>query len=285
VQYGNEGLTFDVTVSGPEGGTPVVLLHGFPEDATSWDLVVPLLHAAGCRTYRPDQRGYSPGASPRAVSAYRMSHLVVDVIALLDATSLEKVHLVGHDWGGAVAWAVAGLHPERVQSLTVCSTPHPEALSWACVHGSQALASWYMVVFAVPFLPEIVLAGRLDKSFVTADLPRDAAAHYADRFATRDEVRGPLNWYRAEGLVPAGGRLLRAALGGPPMPTISPSSVRTTFVWGARDVALKRLAAERTAQYVTGSYRFVELDAGHWLPELNAEQVAEAILDTVGATG
>jgi pimeloyl-ACP methyl ester carboxylesterase len=214
-----------------------------------------------------------------------MSHLVADVIALLDATSSETVHLVGHDWGGAVAWAVAGRHPERVESLTVCSTPHPEALSWACLHGSQALASWYMVAFAVPFLPEIVLAGRLDKSFVTADLPRDAAAHYARRFATRDEVRGPLNWYRAEGLVPAAGRLLRARLGGPPMATIPPSSVRTTFVWGARDVALKRLAAERTGQYVSGSYRFVELDAGHWLPELNAEQVAEAILDTVGATG
>jgi len=283
VQYGNEGLTFDVQLGGPENGTPVVLLHGFPQDASSWDAVCPALHAAGCRTYRPDQRGYSPGARPRPVSAYRMPHLVGDVVALLDAAGIDKVHLVGHDWGGGVAWAVAGFHPERVASLTVCSTPHPSALTWAYLHTSQGLASWYMVAFAIPFLPELLMGGRLDRSFVTVQLPREAAARYARRFPTRESFRGPLNWYRAEGLVPGVGRMLRARLGGAPLPTIPPSPVRTTYVWGFQDVALKRPAAERTSRYVTGPYRFVELDAGHWLPELNPAQVAEAVLDTVRA--
>jgi pimeloyl-ACP methyl ester carboxylesterase len=285
MQYDAEGLTFDVQVGGPEGGTPVVLLHGFPEDSSSWDTVVTRLHAAGCRTYRPDQRGYSPGARPKAVAAYRMSHLVGDVLALLDAAGLDKVHLVGHDWGGGVAWAFAGAHPERLESLTVCSTPHPSALTWAYVHTTQGLASWYMLAFAVPFLPELLIGGRLDRSFVLGDLPREAAARYARRFPTRESFRGPLNWYRAEGLAPGLGRMIAARFGGPPMTAIPASTVRTTYVWGADDIALKRPAAERTARYVTGPYRFVELDAGHWLPELNAEQVADAVLETIGATG
>ena len=285
MQYGNEGLTFDVQVGGPDDGTPVVLLHGFPQDASSWDSVVPALHAAGCRTYRPDQRGYSPGARPRPVSAYRMPHLVGDVVALLDAAGIDKVHLVGHDWGGGVAWGVAGFHPERVASLTVCSTPHPSALTWAYLHTSQGLASWYMVAFAIPFVPELLMGGRLDRSFVTGQLPREAAVRYARRFPTRESFRGPLNWYRAEGLVPGVGRMLRARVGGAPLPAIPPSPVRTTYVWGSQDIALKRPAAARTKQFVTGPYRFVELDAGHWLPELNPAEVADAVLHNIAVTG
>ena len=282
MRYDNEGLTFDVTVGGPLDGPPVVLLHGFPQDASSWDQVVGALHEAGCRTYRPDQRGYSPGARPRSVSAYRLSHLVADVLALVDGIGAEQVHLVGHDWGGGVAWAFAGAHPERVRSLTVFSTPHPEAMAWAYLHGlRQLLSSWYMVLFALPLLPELLLGGRVDRSFVTASLPREAAARYARRFPTRASMRGPLNWYRAEGLVPGIGRIVRARLGGPPMESVPSSTVRTRFVWGAHDVALGRAAAERTSRFVTGPYTFVELEAGHWLPELNPAQVADAVLATI----
>ncbi len=123
--FSRDGLRFDVTDEGPLGGDVVVLLHGFPTDRTSWDRVAARLHEAGLRTLAPDQRGYSPGARPSDRDAYRLDELVADVLALIDASGRERVHLVGHDWGGALAWLVAGNHPTRIASLTVLSTPAP----------------------------------------------------------------------------------------------------------------------------------------------------------------
>src|SRR6478609_967008 len=110
-QYHRDGLTFDVLDSGPRDGEPVLLLHGFPQDHTAWDAVAPLLHAAGLRTLAPDQRGYSPGARPQGRAAYDMGELVADAVALLDAADVTRAHVVGHDWGGSVAWALAERHP------------------------------------------------------------------------------------------------------------------------------------------------------------------------------
>ncbi len=124
-------LTFDVLISGPDDGIPLVALHGFPESAASWGKVTPLLTAAGYRVIAPNQRGYSAGARPEGVDAYKIEHLVADVVGLLDALGLSDAHLVGHDWGSAVAWQVAGRHPNRIRSLTAISVPHPTAFGWA----------------------------------------------------------------------------------------------------------------------------------------------------------
>src|SRR4051794_39933297 len=120
-RFARAGLTFDLRDGGPADGQPVVLLHGFPQDSTCWADVEPALHAAGLRTLAPDQRGYSPGARPPGRSAYRITEPAADVLALLDEAGLASAHIVGHDWGAAVAWALAGRHPERVRSLTVLS--------------------------------------------------------------------------------------------------------------------------------------------------------------------
>jgi len=124
--FRNDGLRFDVRDQGPLDGPVVVLLHGFPERASDWDGVAARLHAAGLRTVAPDQRGYSPGARPGTRVAYRMSALVDDVLALV-ARIGSPVHLVGHDWGAAVAWRMATEHPGAVRSLTTvsCRTPRP----------------------------------------------------------------------------------------------------------------------------------------------------------------
>ncbi|MDQ2797581.1 MAG: alpha/beta hydrolase, partial [Actinomycetota bacterium] len=124
--FSRSGLDFDVTdrgVEGDEGAPAVVLLHGFPQDRHSWDRVSERLVTGGLRTLAPDQRGYSPGARPTEPypEAYAISELVEDVVALLDAAGIDQAHVVGHDWGGAVAWSLAGAHPERVASLTVLS--------------------------------------------------------------------------------------------------------------------------------------------------------------------
>lgn len=259
-------LTFRVHVGGPADGVPALLLHGFPQDASAWDEVVPGLHRVGLRTLAPDQRGYSPAAAPREVSAYRMPELVADALAVLDAHGHHQAHVVGHDWGGAVAWALAAWHPDRVSSLTVLSTPHPAALGQALRDrdADQARRSWYVGAFQVPSLPELALARMLRRgSLRGSGLPADAMQRYADRLGSARRLRGPVNWYRA------------ARSGGP---RIGDVVVPTSYLWGRRDPFLGPVAARATREHVQGDYRFVELDAGHWLPERRALEVSGEIL-------
>jgi pimeloyl-ACP methyl ester carboxylesterase len=151
------GLIFDALAAGPSTGELVLLLHGFPQTCACWTPLLGTLAAAGYRAVAPDQRGYSPKARPASVQAYRMPELVADVVAIADRLDAETFHLVGHDWGGVVAWRLAGQHPERVATLTAVSTPHPRAFARALVAGTQALRSAYIPVFRLPRLPELLL--------------------------------------------------------------------------------------------------------------------------------
>ena len=162
--FRRDGLTFDVRDAGPPDGEPVVLLHGFPQDAAAWDAVSPSLHQHGLRTLAPDQRGYSPMARPRGRKHYTLRETTGDVLALLDAAGLESAHVVGHDWGGMVAWALGAWHPDRVRTLTVLSVPHPAAMAKAMVTSTQALKSYYMGLFQLPLLPERLLLARGGKA-------------------------------------------------------------------------------------------------------------------------
>ena len=262
----HDGLAFDVTDGGPPRGPAVLLLHGFPTDRSSWDRVAPRLHAAGLRTLAPDQRGYAPAARPRGVAAYRLEHLVGDVLALADAAGLERFHLVGHDWGGAIAWLAAGNHADRVASVTVLSTPHPAAFASALRTPGQLRRSWYMGAFQLPALPERLMAAGFRRLMGSSGLPAEDVERYATRLARPAALTGPINWYRA-----VGSSKLRAA----------PVTVPATLVWGSADFALGRHAAELTARHVRGPYEFVELDAGHWLPETRPEDCAQAVIRRV----
>lgn len=270
--YTREGFTFDVADGGPADGPVVVLLHGFPQDHGAFDAVVPALHEAGLRTLTPDQRGYSRGATPGDRRAYATSELVADVVALADAAEVGKVHLVGHDWGGMIAWLTALAHPDRVASLTVLSTPHPRAMSWSLRHSPQALKSWYIGFFQLPRVPERVLSRMMGAMLRRTGLGPQHARRYAERFADPASLTGPLNWYRAgRSLLPGGG----AGGGGREDGVVR---VPTTYLWGSRDAFLGRAGAERTEAWVCADYRFVELSAGHWLPENAADTVAREII-------
>ncbi|HKT05550.1 MAG TPA: alpha/beta fold hydrolase [Rugosimonospora sp.] len=270
------GLRFDVTDTGPEGAPAVVLLHGFPQAADCWSAITPALVGAGLRVLAPDQRGYSPGARPRGRRAYRMDELVADVVALLDAAGVARAHVVGHDWGGSVAWALAIWHPDRVATLTSLSTPHPAALLRSFVTSRQALHSWYMVAFQLPAAPEWLLApstpgrrAQFVRTLTRAGLPADRAEIYADRFAAPGALGAAINWYRAIPLLRPGALARRV-------------TVPTLYLWGQRDQYLVAAPARRTADWVAGPYRLVELPgAGHWLPECNADTVAGLLLDHV----
>ncbi|MBW3085315.1 Epoxide hydrolase A [Austwickia sp. TVS 96-490-7B] len=277
--FTRDGLVFDVRDSAETGGDgprgTAVLLHGFPQDSSAWAAVTPGLVDAGLRVLAPDLRGYSPGARPSETSAYRLEVLAGDVLALMDAAGVDQAHIVGHDWGGALAWEVAIRHPERVSHLTVLSTPHPAAMTWAMSHTTQALKSWYMTAVQIPVLPERMMAAMVRRRGLgRLGLPPEQEASYRSRLVTEEGWRGGLAWYRAQWLRPLSGSI--SADG--------PVTVPTTYLWGAKDAFLGREAAERTGQYVEAPYRFVTVDGGHWLPEKCAPQVVEAVVAGVEAS-
>ena len=269
ITFSRGALRFRAIDSGPEGGEVVVLLHGFPQRTSSWDAVVPHLHAAGLRTLVLDQRGYCETARPRGRRSYRLAELVGDVMALLDSAEVERAHVVGHDWGAAVAWGIAAAHPDRVRSLTAVSVPHPAAFLKAMAVSDQLLRSWYIGFFQLPWLPERVLtsSGRWpERALSKMGMTPAMLERYRREMVSDGAVPGGLGWYRALPFA---------------SPTGSTARVRvpTTFVWSDHDPALGRGGAELTSRYVDGDYRFVELDGvSHWIPEERPAELAREII-------
>jgi pimeloyl-ACP methyl ester carboxylesterase len=266
--FRRDGLTFDVRDAGPPDGEPVVLLHGFPQDSAAWDQVSPALHQAGLRTLAPDQRGCSPMARPRGRGRYRLRETTADVLALLDAAGLERAHVVGHDWGGMVAWALAAWHPDRVRTLSVLSVPHPAAMARAMVTSDQALRSYYMLAFQLPVLPERLLLardGRMLRGLLRGGgLSREAADHYVSRMREPGALSAALGWYRA---LPLSRR-----------DQVGTVRVPTLHVWSTGDTFLGRAGIEGTARFVDAPYRLEVIDGvSHWLPELAADRVADLV--------
>ncbi|WP_408633447.1 alpha/beta fold hydrolase [Mycolicibacterium arenosum] len=146
-RFARGDLSFDVRDSGASDAPVVVLLHGHPQTNRAWDEVIPRLTSTGYRCLAPNQRGVSPRARPIRRRDYRTAELVEDVGALVDASGADRIHLVGHDFGGLVAWSFAAKHPERVWTLSSLSSPHPAALQDAMVTSRQGLASWYAYVY------------------------------------------------------------------------------------------------------------------------------------------
>jgi pimeloyl-ACP methyl ester carboxylesterase len=266
--FQRNGLTFDVRDGGPASGDAVVLLHGFPQDSTAWTSVQPLLHRSGLRTLAPDQRGYSPGARPPGRAAYRLSETVADVLALLDAAGLSSAHVVGHDWGAAVGWALAAWHPDRIRTLTALSVPHPGAMTRAMVTSDQVLRSYYLALFQVPVLPERLILAReaapLRQMLSRGGLPDAAVERYVRHMREPGALTAALGWYRA---MPWSAR---EAVGKVRVPTL--------HVWSTRDAFLGRAATEGTARFVDAPYRLEVLEGvGHWIPELAADAVADLV--------
>jgi pimeloyl-ACP methyl ester carboxylesterase len=266
------GLRFRGHTAGDDGRELVLLLHGFPQPAASWNDQIAALADGGYRAVAPDQRGYSPGARPGEVRQYAMDHLVADAMAIADAFDAPRFHLVGHDWGGAVGWAAAAAHPERVASLTVVSTPHPRALAGALFSSLQGLRSLYAGFFQVPRVPELLLSARqygvLRQLLERPGLPPASAEEAVAAMAEPGALTAALNWYRAAG---------RGGLG-----RTEAVTVPTLYVWSSADAALGRQAAESTARFVTGPYRFEVLEGvSHWVLDERPAELNRMLLDHV----
>jgi pimeloyl-ACP methyl ester carboxylesterase len=263
------GFTFTGRACGPHEGRRVLCLHGFPQTSWAWRDQLWALGHAGFRAVAPDQRGYCSGARPSETSAYATEHLIGDVIALADAMEMERLDLVGHDWGGLLAWIVAERLPDRVRSLSVVSTPHPLALRHALsgVDPDQAARTGTTVSLQEPDVPERLLLGPeadgsgLRRMLRETGLGDVDAEMYVAALSEPGALTAALNWYRA--------------MDPNALAALEPVRVPTMYVWSTGDAAIGRVAAEGTREHVQGSYRFEVLEGvSHWVPETAPEQLS-----------
>ena len=261
--------TFRARVAGLGGERGnLILLHGFPESSAMW---IPLIEAAADSGYQVvafDQRGYSPGARPDDVAEYSVDELGADVLAVADAMGFTEFHLVGHDWGSGVGWALVLTRPERILTWTSLSIPHIAAFGAAIANDSdQRRRSSYMLLFRTPWLPEQLFAFndfRLMRSILYADHHQRQLDEYLALFSEPGAITAALNWYRAA------------------IPGTLPSLQVTRpvlFIWGNQDPAVGRAAVDGQRPYLPDDYTELELDAGHWLMETHAELVVPAVLE------
>lgn len=259
-------------------GEPVVLLHGFPESWYSWRHQVRALAAAGYRAIAPDQRGYN---LTEAKGPYDTGTLQADILCLMDHLGIERAHVVGHDWGGAIAWLLGMEHGERLKSLTVCNLPHPAVFRKGVRRPRQALRSWYVLFFQLPWLPERLLAAqgyhRLARMMIRECRPGTF---------TKDDIREFLAGWRRQGL---GGGInwYRAALRHPPrIPDPVPLvTVPTLLIWGDDDRYLGRELTEGTEEYVA-KLRVEHLPGvSHWVQQEAPDEVNRLLLDHLAAAG
>lgn len=272
-------VTLAVTEAGPDDGPPVLLLHGFPDSRRLWRHQVAALAGAGHRVVAPDLRGYGDSDRPSDVSAYRLRHLVADVTGLLDALGLDRVAVVGHDWGAVLAWAYVAAEPDRVDRLVAVSVGHPAARRGAGL--AQQVKGAYIPVFLVPGLAERLLpAGgwlwlrRLAwRGAEVADTP-DLARQVED-LSRPGALTAALSWYRANIPLPRPGR--SAA---PPDLPRRRVTCPVMGVWSSGDPALTEAQMTGSEAFLDGPWRYERIDGvGHWVPVEAAPQLSRLLVD------
>jgi pimeloyl-ACP methyl ester carboxylesterase len=268
------GMTFRARVANLGGEGPgVILLHGFPETSAMWEPLFEVLRASGRPVVAFDQRGYSPGARPDGVGAYVVPELVGDVVAVADAVGFEKFDLVGHDWGCVVGWGVVIQHPERVLSWSGLSIPHPGALLADLVGELPT----YVRVFTAPYVPELFFTwnGLALMRAGNETLPAARQAEYLAVFSEPGAMNATFNWYRG----------ITVGLAGDTAAIAGPVEVPTLFLYGSGEGWVTDVALERQRKLVTGAYREIEVEAGHFVLRETPDAVIEAVLANIGSAG
>ena len=267
-----------VVEAGPADGPVLILLHGFPEFWWTWRHQVGPLAQAGFRVIAPDMRGYDLSDAPRGIEPYHLDTLASDVVALAAACGAERFRLVGHDWGGVVAWWVAARYPERVEQLVILDAPHPDVFAThATTHLSQPLRSIFVLLFQLPWLPEAALsvfrfAGLRTLIRLTARrgaIGSDELDHYVDAWR-RGSLTGMINYYRA---------VRKRKIGVPAR--IAPP---TLVLWGEDDTFLGLPLAQASVEMCdTGELKPVK-GATHWLQWEEPDRVTSEILGFLSPT-
>ena len=269
------GIALHTVMAGPEDGPLVILLHGFPEFWYGWRHQLAPLAAAGLFVAAPDQRGYNLSDKPAGIAAYRLDALADDVLGLADALGRERFAVVGHDWGGVVAWHLAGRNPERLTRAVILNAPHPATLwRFAAHHPRQLAKSWYVAYFQLALLPELslragnfwVLGRVLRQSSPSGTFSAEYLATYRQAWRREGALTAALNWYRA----------LRQPGAAPP-----PVAIRVPLrvIWGERDAFLESGLAD-CGLALCGAGEIVRLaEVSHWLQHEAAGEVNRLLIE------
>lgn len=270
------GVNLHVVTAGK--GQPVILLHGFPENWRSWRRQIAPLVGAGFSILAPDLRGYNLSDRPASQRAYRLNHLVADVAALVRATAYPRAHIVGHDWGGVIAWAFAEQHPELVDKLVILNAPHLKIYLKKVRYPPQMLRSWYVLFFLVPWLPELVLSAggfqvvrnmfRLrptrKEAFSNIDIEK-----YAGALAQPGALTAALSYYRANLTTATLRKFTRS----------EPIDAQTLVIWGERDPALGTELLEGLEEVANRVRVHRIADSSHWVQNEAPEEVNLVLID------
>lgn len=271
-------LSFQVAMAGTEDRL-MLCLHGFPECALSWRYQLQPLAEAGYRVWAPDLRGYGGTTRPVGLEAYAIESLLEDVSGLLTAAGASQVILVGHDWGGIIAWYYALRYPERLKALVILNAPHPACFERELRHWRQLRRSWYMGMFQVPLVPEAALfaskgyiIGKIFERMAIhrEHMPDDIVQHYRQQACAPGALTAMLNYYRAA--LRGGGALRQRRLG---YPTID---VPTLVLWGLRDHALGPHNLDELNHFVSNLTVVRMANAGHFVHEDEPNRVTREVV-------
>ncbi|HVF94767.1 MAG TPA: alpha/beta hydrolase [Sphingomonas sp.] len=276
------GVSLDVAVAGDPASPPIVLLHGFPESHRTWRHIIPDL-ARDHFVLAPDQRGFARSSKPDGVESYTPDKIVGDLLALADHFAIDRFTLVGHDWGGAIAWMAALQHPLRVARLVIVNAPHPFVFQRTLFDDmAQREASQYIRAFRNPDLEKhidsIGLSAFFDGSFMKHtdfDKIADEKPVYLDQWGQPGAMTAMLNWYRASAIiVPAMDETPdRPVWLDAPFP---PVTQPTLVIWGLGDKALLPSQLEGLGDYVP-DMTLEKVDAGHFVPWENPGAIIETM--------
>jgi pimeloyl-ACP methyl ester carboxylesterase len=282
-QVSANGLSFETFECGV-GDRLALCLHGFPSHATCWDAQLPVLAALGYRAWAPNQRGYGGSSRPRGAAAYAIDRLLEDIAAIIDASGAKSTVLIGHDWGGLLAWFFAARRLRPLDALIILNAPHPACAAVAFRRWRQLRKGWYLAAFQIPFLPDACL--RFNRAWllgrVMAAVAGSRAVFSAERLefyraeaARPGAVTAMLNWYR--GMV----------RGGVPreMKAVFPSiEVPTLVIWGDGDAVLDSSCLEGLDRYVANLTESRLPGVSHWVQEEAPEAVNAIVTAFLGKT-
>ena len=271
------GIRLHVVQCGPTDGPLVMLLHGFPEFWYGWRYQIPALATAGYRVWAPDQRGYNLSDKPRRIRDYVLPQLAADVVGLIDAAGREKASIVGHDWGGIVAWQLATYHAPCIERAVILNVTHPAVIPHAFLRlPDQLLRSWYVLFFQLPWVPQLLLRlGGARQLLLRTSAPgtftEEALLHYRAAWLQPRALPSMLNWYRA----------FRYTLGHQqPKPCVT---VPVQILWGKRDVFLNAKLAELSLALCEQGQLHYFPGTTHWIQLEQAAAVNQRLLDFFAA--
>lgn len=273
------GASLHVVTAGAEDAPLVVMLHGFPEYWGAWQKQVQPLVDAGWRVAMPDQRGYGASAKPSGTAAYALDTLADDILALAQQLNAPRFNLVGHDWGGMVAWHLAARDRSAVERLVILNAPHPATFaSYALTHPLQMARSSYVAFFQMRWVPEALLRANrfmfLEAALTHSSRPgtfsETMLAGYRAAWDTPGALRAMLDWYRAMPLA---------------RPSLQKIEAPVRILWGDADTALEPGLAEAALRYCQDGRVHHLPQASHWLHHEEPEEVGALLMECLSDSG